>query len=387
MKKVIILLFVCVYCLSANCQNSGIKFLHSTWSEAVGKAKAEKKLIFVDFYTQWCGPCYNMAKTVFTLPDVGYFYNASFVNMKIDAENGEGIELAKKYGVRSYPTYAFIDPNTQEMVHRSGSRQSPEQFIITGKNAQVETQRSFYLEKEYANGNRNRAFLIDYINYENSVYARDKARAAFDQLINAGAKLTDKDIWEIYVNTISGMENPYLKQVSDNYNQFCQKFGKNVVDAKLTKETTYGELKDIEALCNFEGKQFNCNIIRINEFLRDKKYDEAANLIDSMIADNSVNKQELISRLKYIARVDYYNADLPEKWFNKCIGYLQYIAYNQSDRDDANIHQQYASALEMLLKKLSNKVALPECLTTTPKYGKTVYNLRPDDLKMKPHHR
>ena len=58
-------------------------------------------------------------------------------------KKGEGITLAKKYGVRSYPTYAFIDPATEEIVHRSSSRQTPEQFIQTGKDANIPTKRSF----------------------------------------------------------------------------------------------------------------------------------------------------------------------------------------------------------------------------------------------------
>ena len=120
MKKYILLIFACIYAIHLNAQNAGINFLHgTTWAEAVAKAKAENKLIFIDFYTQWCGPCLNMAQTVFSLPTVGYYYNQTFINLKIDAEEGEGITLAKKYGVRSYPTYAFIDPATEEIVHRS----------------------------------------------------------------------------------------------------------------------------------------------------------------------------------------------------------------------------------------------------------------------------
>lgn len=105
MKKYILLIFACIYAIHLNAQNAGINFLHgTTWAEAVAKAKAENKLIFIDFYTQWCGPCLNMAQTVFSLPTVGYYYNQTFINLKIDAEEGEGITLAKKYGVRSYPT-------------------------------------------------------------------------------------------------------------------------------------------------------------------------------------------------------------------------------------------------------------------------------------------
>ena len=131
-------------CDSLKCPECRNQFLHgTTWTEAVAKAKAENKLIFIDFYTQWCGPCLNMAQTVFSLPTVGYYYNQTFINLKIDAEEGEGITLAKKYGVRSYPTYAFIDPATEEIVHHSSSRQTPEQFIQTGKDATVPTKRSF----------------------------------------------------------------------------------------------------------------------------------------------------------------------------------------------------------------------------------------------------
>ena len=359
MKKYILIIFAFIYAINLSAQNAGINFLHgTTWAEAVAKAKAENKLIFIDFYTQWCGPCMNMAQTVFSLPTVGYYYNNTFINLKIDAEEGEGITLAKKYAVRSYPTYAFVDPATEEIVHRSSSRQTPEQFIQTGKDAMIPTKRSFYLQDQYTKGNRDRAFLIDYINYHYSVYARNNVQSAFDELIKGGAKLTDPDVWEIYVNTITGM-TPYLKQVSDNYADFCQHFGKKAIDAKLAKETTYGESADIEALCDYEGKGFNLKMIRINNAIREQNYDAAATQIDAMIADPTVNQQELINRLKFIARLGYKAEELPEAWFNKCVGYLQYIAYNQTDRDDAYIHQEYAVALEMVLRKLSGKAEIP----------------------------
>lgn len=62
MKKYILLIFACIYAIHLNAQNAGINFLHgTTWAEAVAKAKAENKLIFIDFYTQW----------VRTLPEYG----------------------------------------------------------------------------------------------------------------------------------------------------------------------------------------------------------------------------------------------------------------------------------------------------------------------------
>ena len=74
----------------------GIKFFEGTWEEALTLAKKEHKIIFVDAYTTWCGPCKQMAKDVFTQKEVGDFYNKSFINVKLDMEKGEGIGFSQK---------------------------------------------------------------------------------------------------------------------------------------------------------------------------------------------------------------------------------------------------------------------------------------------------
>lgn len=383
MRKYLVLVFLSCLVNLNGLQGQGIQFFGGNWSETLSKAKTEGKLVFIDFYTQWCGPCYNMAKDVFVRSDVGEFYNARFVNVKIDAENGEGIELAKRYGVRSYPTYAFVDPTTEELVHRSGSRQSADVFIYTGKSAVTPGLRSFHLEEEYQKGNRQKSFLTDYITYKKSVYANKDVVKAFDELL-ARASLADKDVWDLYVASISGV-NAYTKVVSDRYEEFCHAFGKKAVDEKLKNDTQYGDLDLIESLCDYEGKSFNCTMIRVTRFLNEEKYEEASALIDSLMADPKTNQQDLIDRLKFIARVSYRGETLPSGWFLKCIGYLQYVAYNQKDRDDAGIHQEYAAALEILARRMAKgECTAPHCILHKPLHGKTVYNMRPDDLKQKP---
>ena len=78
-------------------QESGIRFEPRGWKEALEKAAQEKKLIFIDFYTEWCGPCLTMAEEVFPRMEIGNFYNTHFINLKIDAEKGEGKTLREKY--------------------------------------------------------------------------------------------------------------------------------------------------------------------------------------------------------------------------------------------------------------------------------------------------
>ena len=63
---------------------SQISFVEGTWEEVLEKAKEENKIIFVDVYATWCGPCKMMAKEVFTQQEVADFHNATFINAKFD---------------------------------------------------------------------------------------------------------------------------------------------------------------------------------------------------------------------------------------------------------------------------------------------------------------
>ena len=113
----------------------GIQFFHGTWEEALAKAKKENKLIFMDAYASWCGPCKMMARNTFTKEEVGDFFNKNFINIKMDMEkHPEGRRLSQKYGLRAYPTLYFI--NSKEQVkHTSVGYLNPKQLIEQGKMA------------------------------------------------------------------------------------------------------------------------------------------------------------------------------------------------------------------------------------------------------------
>ena len=102
----VLLLFTISFVYS---QNEGINFSNINLEEALKKAESENKMIFIDAYASWCGPCKMMDKTIFKDIDVGDFYNENFINLKIDMEKGEGPKLKGKFGVTAYPTLLFVD--------------------------------------------------------------------------------------------------------------------------------------------------------------------------------------------------------------------------------------------------------------------------------------
>lgn len=165
MKKINLILAMLFLAIAAQAQ--GIQFESAEWKDVVEKAKKAHKLIYMDIYTTWCGPCKVMAAQVFPNESAGSKYNDLFVNYKIDAEKGEGIGLAKKYQVEGYPTNLYINPETEEIVYRvMGATDVPE-FLNRADVAILEQKDPMKwsdYEKKFAKGNPDKAFLIAYLN-------------------------------------------------------------------------------------------------------------------------------------------------------------------------------------------------------------------------------
>ncbi|WP_238555043.1 thioredoxin family protein [Chryseobacterium sp. P1-3] len=131
----------------------GIKFEDSNFATILAKAKKENKLVFVDAYASWCGPCKLMVKNIFPLQSVGDYYNSHFINAKIDMEKGEGIALAKKYNVKAFPTYLFINGDG-EAVHRTLGYVEEKDFIQFAKDAEDPNKRLTALKQKFENGEK-----------------------------------------------------------------------------------------------------------------------------------------------------------------------------------------------------------------------------------------
>lgn len=102
--------------IQASTVNS-VKFMDVKVEEALAKASAEGKLVFMDFYATWCTPCKWMEQTTFTDTRVASALNDNFISVKVNIDNVEGFQMKNKYEVNYLPTILILNSNGK-MVER-----------------------------------------------------------------------------------------------------------------------------------------------------------------------------------------------------------------------------------------------------------------------------
>lgn len=168
----------------------GIKFYSGSWDEVQQLSKQYGKPIFVEAYVDWYLPCQTLADDVFTQQEVADYYNAAFVNYRVNIETPEGKRFAKQYNVQSLPDLIFSDSNGQ-ILHRSNGLKNKEELMHMAQEVfnQVDTMPDvvpiFFhpedelktmssnssnaivlnmesMQRQYRHGYRKKAFLYDY---------------------------------------------------------------------------------------------------------------------------------------------------------------------------------------------------------------------------------
>lgn len=188
MKKLYLFLICLIVSILATIQtfSQGIVFRQDDWQNVLMQAKNQKKLIFVDIYTTWCGPCKEMDKKTFTESAVGDKFNTKFINYKVDAEKGFGITLAKRYKVTSYPTCLFVDPSENLIYKQEGLLRAPDLLKEADMvlNNQANAKPLWALDKLYNEGRKDAEFLYEYISVR-SLYANIDNTTLVDEYVKA----------------------------------------------------------------------------------------------------------------------------------------------------------------------------------------------------------
>ena len=300
MKKIISLF---IFCLSLSLfSQETIKFENLTFKEILAKAKAEKKLVFMDAFAVWCGPCKLMEKNVFTLPAVREYYNANFINARFDMEKGEGREIAAKYAIRSYPSFLFLNGDG-EVVLKNYGYMDEENFIAFGKEANNPKLTESSYKELFEKGEKDPEFLLNMMRlYADNDYEMAKKVSERYFMVKAKDPLTKDDL---------GLLLYFIKSTEDqNYKIFTKR--KAEVE-KLMSADVY--------------KQFDANI-KISKIMETALNQETGVIDDSYFYKNAtplIGKEDAevaLNRMKVIfypnvgnfvgyekAALDYYKND------------------------------------------------------------------------------
>jgi thioredoxin-related protein len=160
MKKYLVLVFTVLVSWQVKAQQPAeaatatpVKWM--TFEEAVEKSKTEKRKIFIDVYTDWCGWCKVMDKNTFTDPTIAKLLNEKYYPVKFDAEQtadvvfrgttfkfvpfgnkgAHQLAMALLNNQMSYPNFVFLDeefrivPIFENSTSVPGYRK-PEEFHI-----------------------------------------------------------------------------------------------------------------------------------------------------------------------------------------------------------------------------------------------------------------
>lgn len=202
------------------------------WQALMARAAAEKKLIFIDAYTDWCGWCEEMDKKTFPDRRVADFIAAHFVSAKLEMEKDDlGRKLARKYLVTGFPSFLVFDANGR-MVYWSMGYQPPEPFLKTLQ-AMIDPTQQLNLKGYDAS-----RLDMEYPPFYNEALGENgKRKFPTDEEVNAYMKGAADLFSEVNANILFRfcyqLQDSYVEHLFRNRDRYADLFGKAHIDDAL----------------------------------------------------------------------------------------------------------------------------------------------------------
>ncbi|NND31792.1 MAG: DUF255 domain-containing protein [Saprospiraceae bacterium] len=210
-----------------------IHFIDNDFPAALEEARIEDKIVFIDAYTTWCGPCKMMDRNVFTDSIVGSFFNTNFVNLKLDMEKGDGVAAAKKYQVRGYPSFLFLSASGA-LLHQGIGYQPIEQFMAMAQQALDPGKQLPAMESAYEKGDRDPQLLYDYANALLAA-GNEKGREIGAEYLKTQSSWTSPEKMEMVAQLTKEYGDLYYNYMVEKRLLFIKEFGEGRVDGTILR--------------------------------------------------------------------------------------------------------------------------------------------------------
>lgn len=142
--------------------NYELETIDQDFEKAIKLAKKSNKLLFIDFYTTWCGPCKQLDRLVFQNDSVQNVLGEDFILLKYDAEKDTTFNLTKKYHVRGYPTAIVLNSEGFVLHIRNGFRGNDYKSLSTDVLTFTKEAREFAGKNKIIEGYSNQINVSNY---------------------------------------------------------------------------------------------------------------------------------------------------------------------------------------------------------------------------------
>lgn len=223
------ILFISLFIgISVFAQERSIEFRDVTFDEALVASKKEGKPIFMDCYAVWCGPCKWMSANIFTKNEVADFYNKNFICVKFDMEKGEGIDIAKEFGVRAYPTLIYVNAERKLVMKSIGASQAIADYITLGENAKSDNLNLIALAENVAANRKNASYMQSYFTIMSGAEMVDQKEVSLYFNGIPKASWTSTENWKIIRSVVDDILGDVFQDVLANTQSYRENNGEEV---------------------------------------------------------------------------------------------------------------------------------------------------------------
>lgn len=142
--------------------NYELEVIDQDFEQAIKLAKKSNKLVFIDFYTTWCGPCKQLDRLIFQNDSIQNVLGKDFILLKYDAEKDSTFNLTKKYHVRNYPTAIVLNSEGFVLHIRNGFRGDDYKSLSSDVLKFTEEVREFAVKNKIIKGYSNQTDVSNY---------------------------------------------------------------------------------------------------------------------------------------------------------------------------------------------------------------------------------
>ena len=232
--KLLYCILLLSFSISLNAQEeveNGVDFEETGYNAALKLAKETNKIVFIDAYTSWCGPCKKLKREIFPDSTVGSFFNEHFVNLEINMEKGEGIGLSKSFNVKGYPALLFVD-NQGKLLHRATGFHTVEEIIELGKAAIDPSRQLITLENKFNKGEKNPDFLYQYAQVRYDL-GDDSYEPVAEAYLETQPNWGEEKNLRFLFKFLSSLDSKSFDYFLKNQPRFEEKFGYEIVENKI----------------------------------------------------------------------------------------------------------------------------------------------------------